>query len=120
MQTVQDLHNASNAENDKRVGEVFRTMLGFTVLMVLGPIGTYFFTKNYIWESKLLFYYNYRTKLYEINFSFCIKDYFEISKESSYIYSAISAVVVVHVIVGAFIYCAWKDAFHAAKQKKEE
>ena len=52
MQTVQDLHNANNAESDKRVGEVFRTMLMFTGLMVLGPIGTYFFTKNYVWESK--------------------------------------------------------------------
>ena len=59
MQTVQDLHNASNAENDKRVGEVFRTMLGFTILMVLGPIGTYFYTKNYIWESKHQFILNY-------------------------------------------------------------
>ena len=52
MQSVQQMHEVRDAEDDKRIGQVFTTMLFFTVLMVLGPISTYFLTKNYIWESK--------------------------------------------------------------------
>ncbi len=46
-QTVQEMH----METDRKVGEVFRTMILFTIVMVLGPISTYFLTKNYVWES---------------------------------------------------------------------
>ena len=46
--TIQEMH----AESDKRVGQVFQTMLIFTVLMVLGPISTYFLSKVYVFESK--------------------------------------------------------------------
>jgi hypothetical protein len=45
--TVEEMHN--NA--DRRIGEVFRTMLIFTTLMVLGPIGTYFYSRTHIFES---------------------------------------------------------------------
>ena len=48
--TVEEMHE----ESDKRVGEVFRTMLIFTFFMVLAPISTYFWTKGYIFESKFL------------------------------------------------------------------
>jgi hypothetical protein len=47
--------NTKYMNDDRRLGEVFRTMLFFTVLMVLAPISTYFFTKNYIFESKFYF-----------------------------------------------------------------
>ncbi len=50
VQTVQEMH----METDRRVGEVFKTMLIFTFFMVLGPISTYFLTKNYIWESNFI------------------------------------------------------------------
>ncbi len=52
MQTVEQMHQVYDAENDRQVGAVFRTMLLFTGLMVLGPISTYFLSKNYIWESE--------------------------------------------------------------------
>lgn len=55
MQTVEEMHMARDADADKRVGEVFKTMLIFTGLMVLGPISTYFMSKNYIWESNRVF-----------------------------------------------------------------
>lgn len=48
VHTVEDLHS----EADRRVGQVFQTMLIFTTMMVLGPISTYFLSKNYI-ESNL-------------------------------------------------------------------
>ena len=76
-----------NSQVDKRIGAVFRTMLLFTTVMVLGPISSYFLSKTYIYEG-----------------------YFQASQDYSYIYSAITAVVVIHIILGAFIWIAWKDA----------
>ncbi len=49
--TVEEMHE----ESDKRVGEVFRTMLIFTFFMILAPISTYFWTKGYVFESNCLF-----------------------------------------------------------------
>ena len=46
---IEEMHS----ESDRRVGQVFRTMLLFTVAMVLGPITTYFVTKSYVFEGKL-------------------------------------------------------------------
>ena len=45
--TIEEMHE----DTDRRVGEVFRTMLIFTVFMVLGPISTYFWTKGYVFEG---------------------------------------------------------------------
>jgi hypothetical protein len=53
--SVQDLHEKNNAETDRRIGVVFRTMLIFTVCMVLGPISSYFLSKKYIWEGNYIF-----------------------------------------------------------------
>ncbi len=76
-----------SAQADKRIGQVFRTMLLFTLAMVLGPISSYFLSKKYVFE-----------------------DYFKTASDMSYIYAAGTAVLVVHIILGAFIYLAWKDA----------
>ena len=46
--TVEEMHE----ETDRRVGEVFRTMLIFTFFMVLAPISTYFMSKGYVFESE--------------------------------------------------------------------
>ena len=46
--TVEEMHE----DTDRRVGEVFRTMLIFTFFMVLAPISTYFMSKGYVFESK--------------------------------------------------------------------
>jgi hypothetical protein len=43
-----------------------------------------------------------------------------IRKEDSFIYAAITAVFVVHLILAAFIYAAWKDAKSAAIIKKKD
>jgi len=82
---------------DKRIGQVFSTMLIFTTLMVLAPISTYFLSKSYVFEG-----------------------YFNVAADSSYIYSAISAIVVVHIILGAFIWTAWKDATSETLKKKTQ
>lgn len=49
-----------------------------------------------------------------------LKDILGIKREDSYIYAALTAVVVVHLILGAFIYAAWKDANTTTMIKKKE
>lgn len=59
VQSTQSLLNAPitttieemQSEADRRVGEVFKTMLVFTSLMVICPISSYFLSKAYIFES---------------------------------------------------------------------
>ena len=45
--SIDEMHS----ESDRRVGQVFRTMLIFTSFMVIAPISTYFGSKKYIFES---------------------------------------------------------------------
>lgn len=52
-QTVQEMNVERDSETEQRIGQVFRTMLFFTTLMVLGPILTYFYSRTYIFESIL-------------------------------------------------------------------
>lgn len=49
--TVEDMNMERDAETDRRIGQVFRTMLFFTLLMVLGPILTYFYSRTYVFEG---------------------------------------------------------------------
>jgi hypothetical protein len=43
-----------------------------------------------------------------------------LSSDQSYIYAAISAILVVHVILAAFIYIAWQDATSDSIKKKKK
>lgn len=52
-QTVQEMNVERDSETEQRIGQVFRTMLFFTTLMVLGPILTYFYSRTYIFESNI-------------------------------------------------------------------
>ncbi|RNA33392.1 vacuolar ATPase assembly integral membrane vma21 [Brachionus plicatilis] len=90
---IEEMHT----EADKRVGQVFRTMLFFTSMMVIAPISSYFASKKYIFEK-----------------------YFSIDSDESYIYSVAVTVIVIHLILGAFIYIAWQDANTSANEKKKK
>ncbi len=79
-----------NEEADRRVGIVFRTMLLFTVAMVLGPISTYFLSKSYVFEGELLKKIFFFFKYSFLKLKFYFKGYFLVSPDSSFIYSAIS------------------------------
>ena len=47
--------------------------------------------------------------------------YFQATSDYSYIYATATAVAVIHIILGAFIYIAWKDAnSDAAVAKKKD
>jgi len=113
--TVEEMHE----ESDKRVGEVFRTMLIFTFFMILAPISTYFWTKGYVFESNCLFIFK-DTINQSFNFLILQKGFLLLSSDQSYIYAAISAILVVHVILAAFIYIAWQDATSDSIKKKKQ
>lgn len=53
--SVEEMNNERDAETERRIGQVFRTMLFFTTLMVLGPILTYFYSRTYLFEGILHF-----------------------------------------------------------------
>ncbi len=55
-QTIEEMHIERDAETDQRIGHVFRTMLFFTTLMVLGPIMTYFFSRTYVFEGNIEYF----------------------------------------------------------------
>ncbi len=97
--TIEEMNNQS----DRRVGEVFRTMLIFSVVMVLAPLSTYFYTKNYLFEGKLLLLVGLIYTVYKL---LVFKGYFP--QQQVYIYSVMCTVLVIHVILGAYIYLAWK------------
>lgn len=123
--TVEEMHMERDAETERRIGQVFRTMLFFTTLMVLGPISTYFYSRTNIFEGKQkqnkkkLFNSLRKKKPPKLLFIHFLA-YFGISKDQSYIYAVIAAVVVVHMIVGAFIYVAWQDANAKVIKKKKQ
>lgn len=52
--TVEEMNMERDAETERRIGQVFRTMLFFTTLMVLGPISTYFYSRTNIFEGNTL------------------------------------------------------------------
>uniref|UniRef100_A0A0B6ZHS3 Vacuolar ATPase assembly integral membrane protein VMA21 homolog n=1 Tax=Arion vulgaris TaxID=1028688 RepID=A0A0B6ZHS3_9EUPU len=63
-----------------------KTMLVFTVMMVILPIFSYFFSKSVIFEGL-----------------------FGMVHQSSYFYAAAVSIAIVHIILGMFIYVAWTD-----------
>ena len=51
---IQEMHTERDSEADRRIGQVFRTMLIFTSLMVVCPIMTYFYSRTHIFEGVYL------------------------------------------------------------------
>ena len=64
--------------------------------------------------------YFFLTKLSIVQLIFSKKGYLMLSSDQSYIYAAISAILVVHVILAAFIYIAWQDATSDNLKKKKQ
>ncbi|KAK3777073.1 hypothetical protein RRG08_008920 [Elysia crispata] len=76
---------------------VMKKMLIFTIMMVILPIFSYFFSKSLIFEGLLGF-----------------------SHTSSYFYAAIVAIAIVHVILGMFIYVAFTEDTKPVPQFKTD
>ncbi|XP_077984438.1 vacuolar ATPase assembly integral membrane protein vma21-like isoform X1 [Glandiceps talaboti] len=71
---------------DERLSEVMKTMLGYTLMIIFLPLISYYVSKNMIFEG-----------LYEM------------SRKDAFFYGGITAVVVVHIVLAAFIYTAWNE-----------
>lgn len=65
---------------------VFRKMLFFIILMAVAPLGSFFIAKDYLFEGLL-----------------------NISNRYSYTYSAVVAVIVVHIVLISFLIVAFKE-----------
>lgn len=84
--TVDTLVQQEDAANETAIWTVFRKMLFFTVMMTIAPLASFFISKDYVFEGV-----------------------FNMPNSSSYIYSAFVAVVVIHIILFAFLYVAFRD-----------
>ena len=92
--TVDTLVQEEEAANDKAIWVVFRKMLFFTLMFTVAPLTSFFISKGYIFEG-----------------------IFNMTDGNSYIYAALVAVVVVHVILFAFLYVAFRDDRSTVKTK---
>ena len=84
--TVEALVQEEDRANDAAIWVVFRKMLFFTVMMTVAPIGSFFLSREFLFDRVL-----------------------HLSDSNTYIYSAGVAVIVVHVILIAFLYVAFRD-----------
>ncbi|XP_073455391.1 vacuolar ATPase assembly integral membrane protein VMA21 [Aquarana catesbeiana] len=73
-------------QNDGSLLSTLKTLLFFTILMIMLPIGLYFSSKVYVFEGA-----------------------YGMSNRDSYFYAAIVAVVAVHAILALFVYVAWNE-----------
>ncbi|KAJ1197950.1 hypothetical protein NDU88_001794 [Pleurodeles waltl] len=83
-------------QNEGSLVSTLKTLLFFTALMIILPIGLYFASKVYVFEAS-----------------------FGMSNRDSYFYAAIVAVVAVHVVLAMFVYVAWNEGsrqWHEGKQ----
>ncbi|CAF0955790.1 unnamed protein product [Didymodactylos carnosus] len=86
----------NNRNDESMIWTVFRKMLFFTILMMVAPLSSYFASKEYIFEGLM-----------------------KMSNRTSYIYSVIVAVVVIHIILVAFLIVAFREE-EPSKKKLEK
>ncbi|KAM9127213.1 vacuolar ATPase assembly integral membrane protein VMA21 [Pangshura tecta] len=84
-------------QNEGSLTSTLRTLLFFTALMILLPIGLYFSSKAYVFEGTL-----------------------GMSNRDSYFYAAIVAVVTVHVVLALFVYVAWNEGSRQWREGKQD
>ncbi|KAM3910813.1 vacuolar ATPase assembly integral membrane protein VMA21 [Leptodactylus fuscus] len=84
-------------QNDSSLVSTLKTLLFFTILMIMLPIGLYFSSKVYVFEG-----------LYGM------------SNKDSYFYAAIVAVIAVHVVLAMFVYVAWNEGSQQWREGKQD
>ena len=85
--TTPELHLLEDdGSSDSSIWIVARKMLFFTVLMTVAPLGSFFFSKDYIFRG-----------------------IFDVPNASSYTYAAIVAVIVVHIVLISFLFVAFRE-----------
>ncbi|KAM4695698.1 vacuolar ATPase assembly integral membrane protein VMA21 [Rhinophrynus dorsalis] len=83
--------------NEGSLLSTLKTLLFFTVLMIMLPIGLYFCSKVYVFEGS-----------------------YGMSNRDSYFYAAIVAVVAVHVVLAMFVYVAWNEGSSQWREGKQD
>ncbi|XP_034975816.1 vacuolar ATPase assembly integral membrane protein VMA21-like [Zootoca vivipara] len=79
------------------LASTLRTLLFFTTLMILLPIGLYFSSKAYLFEGAL-----------------------GMSSRDGYFYAAVVAVLAVHVVLALFVYVAWNEGSRQWREGKRD
>ena len=95
--TVETLVQQEDADNENAIWVVFRKMLFFTVMMTVAPLTSFYISKAFIFEGM-----------------------FGMDDNKSYIYSAAVAVIIVHIILFAFLYVAFRDDRSGKKSKADQ
>lgn len=75
---------------------VIRKMLFFTVLMTVAPLASFFIAKDYVFQA-----------------------FFNVSTGNSYTYSAVVAVIVVHIVLISFLFVAFYEHIPEKKNVKD-
>ncbi|KAG8553518.1 hypothetical protein GDO81_003447 [Engystomops pustulosus] len=83
--------------NDGSLLSTLKTLLFFTILMIMLPIGLYFSSKVYVFEGV-----------------------YGMSNRDSYFYAAIVAVIAVHVVLAMFVYVAWNEGSRQWREGKQD
>ncbi|XP_075690478.1 vacuolar ATPase assembly integral membrane protein VMA21 isoform X2 [Rhinoderma darwinii] len=86
-----------HVRNDSSLLSTLRTLLFFTILMIMLPIGLYFSSKVYVFEGV-----------------------YGMSNNDSYFYAAIVAVIAVHVVLSMFVYVAWNEGAPQWREGKQD
>ena len=84
--TIRPVIREEDDVNESAVWIVFRKMLFFTLLMTIAPLASFFIAKDYVFEG-----------------------IFNIPSRNSYTYSAIVAVIVVHIVLITFLFVAFRE-----------
>ncbi|CAI5783325.1 ATPase assembly integral membrane VMA21 [Podarcis lilfordi] len=82
---------------EANLASTLKTLLFFTTLMILLPIGLYFFSKAYLFEGLL-----------------------GMSTRDGYFYSAVLAVLAVHTVLALFVYAAWNEGARQGRAAKRD
>ncbi|KAM4019876.1 vacuolar ATPase assembly integral membrane protein VMA21 [Anomaloglossus baeobatrachus] len=84
-------------QDDTNLLSTLKTLLFFTILMIMLPIGLYFSSKVYVFEA-----------------------HYGMSNKDSYFYAAIVAVITVHVVLAMFVYVAWNEGSRQWREGKQD
>lgn len=96
LPTTETLIQPDDYSSDSPIWIVFWKMLFFIILMAVAPLASFFIAKDYIFEG-----------------------IFHVSTGSSYTYSAIVAVIVVHIVLIAFLFVAFREEIPMKKKSIE-
>ncbi|KAM8954258.1 vacuolar ATPase assembly integral membrane protein VMA21 isoform 2-T2 [Pelodytes ibericus] len=88
---------APDFRNEGSLVSTLKTLLFFTMLMIMLPIGLYFSSKVYVFEGA-----------------------YGMSNRDSYFYAAIVAVISVHVVLAMFVYVAWNEGSRQWREGKQD